>query len=101
MCPKKLQGVDKVEKCAEIILNFINLPDDQYRLGNSKVPLPIIFFKNIHKSQLLTCVVIIIISMSRVNVSSCAVLFMFVFVPLRFISCSIIIPFFAIATIIH
>lgn len=43
MCPKQIKGVDKVEKCADIILKYIDLPDDQYRLGNTKVPLPIIF----------------------------------------------------------
>ncbi|XP_017025595.1 myosin heavy chain, muscle isoform X13 [Drosophila kikkawai] len=37
MCPKQLQGVEKDKKAAEIIIKFIDLPEDQYRLGNTKV----------------------------------------------------------------
>ncbi|XP_022228096.2 myosin heavy chain, muscle isoform X10 [Drosophila obscura] len=37
MCPKQLQGVDKDKKATDIIIKFIDLPEDQYRLGNTKV----------------------------------------------------------------
>lgn len=37
MCPKLLQGVDKDKKATDIIIKFIDLPEDQYRLGNTKV----------------------------------------------------------------
>jgi len=37
MCPKQLKGVDKDKKATEIIIKFIDLPEDQYRLGNTKV----------------------------------------------------------------
>ncbi|XP_033248640.1 myosin heavy chain, muscle isoform X7 [Drosophila miranda] len=37
MCPKQLQGVEKDKKAADIIIKFIDLPEDQYRLGNTKV----------------------------------------------------------------
>ncbi|XP_017134135.1 myosin heavy chain, muscle isoform X7 [Drosophila elegans] len=37
MCPKQLQGVEKDKKATEIIIKFIDLPEDQYRLGNTKV----------------------------------------------------------------
>lgn len=37
MCPKLLVGVDKDKKATEIIIRFIDLPDDQFRLGNTKV----------------------------------------------------------------
>lgn len=37
MCPKLLQGVEKDKKATEIIIKFIDLPEDQYRLGNTKV----------------------------------------------------------------
>lgn len=37
MCPKQLVGVDKDKKATEIIIRFIDLPDDQFRLGNTKV----------------------------------------------------------------
>lgn len=37
MCPKKLIGVENPKKAAEIIINHIDLPDDQFRLGNTKV----------------------------------------------------------------
>ncbi|XP_067622947.1 myosin heavy chain, muscle isoform X40 [Eurosta solidaginis] len=37
MCPKKLIGVDKDKKATEIICKYIDLPEDQYRLGNTKV----------------------------------------------------------------
>lgn len=37
MCPKKLLGVDDPKKATQIIINYIDLPDDQFRLGNTKV----------------------------------------------------------------
>ncbi|XP_037817620.1 myosin heavy chain, muscle isoform X28 [Lucilia sericata] len=37
MCPKLLKGVDKPMKATEIIIKYIDLPEDQYRLGNTKV----------------------------------------------------------------
>ncbi|XP_013100166.1 myosin heavy chain, muscle isoform X22 [Stomoxys calcitrans] len=37
MCPKELKGVDKDIKATEIIIKYIDLPDDQYRLGRTKV----------------------------------------------------------------
>ena len=37
MCPKLLKGVDKDVKATEIIIKYIDLPDDQYRLGRTKV----------------------------------------------------------------
>lgn len=37
MCPKKLIGVDKDKKATEIIIQFIDLQDDLYRMGNTKV----------------------------------------------------------------
>lgn len=38
MCPKLLVGVEKDKKATEIIVKHIDLPEDQYRLGNTKVP---------------------------------------------------------------
>lgn len=38
MCPKLLAGVQKDEKATEIIIKYIDLPEDQYRMGNTKVP---------------------------------------------------------------
>ncbi|XP_046802692.1 myosin heavy chain, muscle isoform X15 [Lucilia cuprina] len=37
MCPTLLKGVDKPMKATEIIIKYIDLPSDQYRLGNTKV----------------------------------------------------------------
>ncbi|XP_054741851.1 myosin heavy chain, muscle isoform X13 [Anastrepha obliqua] len=37
MCPKLLVGIPKDKKATEIIINYIDLPEDQFRLGNTKV----------------------------------------------------------------
>ncbi|XP_005176298.1 myosin heavy chain, muscle isoform X18 [Musca domestica] len=37
MCPNKLKGVDKDTKATQIIIEHIDLPADQYRLGKTKV----------------------------------------------------------------
>lgn len=37
LCIKKLVEPIKPEKTAQIIIDHINLPDDQYRMGNTKV----------------------------------------------------------------
>lgn len=37
MCPKAIKGVEKDIKATEIIVKYIDLPEDQYRLGNTKV----------------------------------------------------------------
>lgn len=37
MCPKELKGVEKDIKATEIIIRYIDLPEDQYRIGRTKV----------------------------------------------------------------
>ncbi|KAM7353233.1 myosin heavy chain isoform 19-T19 [Cochliomyia hominivorax] len=37
MCPKELKGIEKENKATEVIIKYIDLPDDQYRMGRTKV----------------------------------------------------------------
>ncbi|XP_055917193.1 myosin heavy chain, muscle isoform X5 [Eupeodes corollae] len=37
MCPKLIKNEPKEKKATEIILKYIDLPEDQYRMGNTKV----------------------------------------------------------------
>lgn len=37
MCVNKLKGVDKNVQATQIIIDHIGLPEDQYRLGRTKV----------------------------------------------------------------
>ena len=37
MCPKLIKNEPKEKKATDIIIKYIDLPEDQYRLGNTKV----------------------------------------------------------------
>lgn len=62
LCPKLIQGVPDPKKCAQIILESTALPEDNYRLGNTKARfiILILLLLSLMKNEEGKCILIVL-----------------------------------------